>query len=83
MGNTTLVVFLTVFSFEILMISLWFKIKLRFGFCHRLLLKLSRVRGKRSKKKSMISEEFFQTYGNLEINFGIDFWYQHKKSNFT
>ena len=32
MENTTLFVFVTVFSFEILMISLWFKIKLRFGF---------------------------------------------------
>ena len=72
MGNTTLVVFLTVFSFEILMISLWFKIKLRFGFCHRLLLKLSRVRGKRSKKKK---HDIGAIFSNL-WKFRNKFWYQ-------
>ena len=30
--------------------SQWFKIKTCFGFAHQLLLKLSRVRGKRNKK---------------------------------
>ena len=34
-----------------LVISKWFKIEARFGFCHKFLLKLSSMRGKRNKKK--------------------------------
>ena len=32
------------------MSSLWFKTKVRFGFCHELLLKPSRVKENRSKE---------------------------------
>ena len=38
------------FWFDILMILQWFETKERFGFSYQLLLKLSRVRGKRNKK---------------------------------
>ena len=70
------------FSFYILMISLWFITKASFGFCHWLLLKLSRVRGKRNKKAWFCDNCFhfqiFWTFGNLDIDFRINlktfFW---------
>ena len=65
------------FSFYILMISQWLKTKSRFRFCHRLLLKLSRVRRKRNKKAwfpdSSFHFQIFEISGYLEIDFSINF----------
>ena len=45
-----------------------FKTKLRFGFCRELVLKLSRIRGKRNKK-TMFYFQIFETFVKLEIDF--------------
>ena len=72
------------------MVSWWFKSKAYFGFCHQLLMKLSRVRGKRNKQawfgawfRDMISGHDFGTvflfsnFWNL-WKFRNRSWYQLK-----
>ena len=51
------------------MIFQQFKTKVRFGFCHQLLLKFARVRGKR--KKTLLRDKF-SGFGNLEIDLVIN-----------
>ena len=57
---------------------LWFKTKARFGFRHRLLLKLWRVRGKRNKKEIFGIIFFFFKFSSF-WKFGNRFWYQLKQ----
>ena len=53
------------------MVSPLFKTKESFRFCHQLLLKLSRVREKRNKKKKDFYFLIFQTFGKLEKDFDV------------
>ena len=59
------------------MISEWFKTKAGLVLCHQLLLKLSKVRGNRNKKALFWNNcylfQILQTFGNLGIDFGINF----------
>ena len=58
------------------MIPKWFKTTALFRSCHQLLLKLSRARGKRSKKHdfrpSFLYFQIFEASENLGIDFTID-----------
>ena len=49
------------------MISNWFKTKVRFRFCHQLIMKLSRVKGKRKNNNKKIGATF--SFSNLR-----NFW---------
>ena len=63
-------------SFYALMISYQFKSKARFGFCHQLLLKLSRVRAKRNKKAWFRGNSCHFQYFLVFRNFWNWSWYQ-------
>ena len=79
------------FFLHILMFSWWFKTKARSRFWHPLLLKPSRVRGKRNKKAWFRDNSFyfqiFQIFSNLERNFGLNlntfFWWIIKSFGVT
>ena len=49
---------------------------MRFGFCHKLLIKLPRAKGKKNKKalfwENYLHFQIFETFGNLIIDFIIN-----------